>query len=61
MLLVSLSTIVSFVEWVDFGTVLIDDAKVIRLLYAFIGVEELKTVACECLLVILARKVGCSQ
>ncbi|XP_064400527.1 exportin-5-like [Halichondria panicea] len=52
----ALSTIVSFVEWVEFPTLLMEDAKLIKLLYNLIGVEELKTVACECLLPILSRK-----
>ncbi len=53
----ALSTIVSFVEWVEFPTLLMEDAKLIKLLYNLIGMEELKTVACECLLPILSRKV----
>ncbi len=53
----ALSTIASFVEWVEFPTLLVEDAKLIKLLYTLIGSEELKTLACECLLFILSRKV----
>ena len=37
---------------------LMQDCKLLVLLYTFISSEELKTAACECLLVILARKAG---
>lgn len=53
----ALSTIASFVDWVEFPTLLMEDAKLIKLLYTFIGVEDLKTLACQCLLSILSRKV----
>lgn len=55
--MIALSTIASFVEWVDFETILMADAKLIKLLYTFLGIEDLKTVACECLLLIVSRKV----
>jgi exportin-5 len=53
---VALSTITVYVEWVGWSDLLSDDCKLLRLLYSFISVEQLKTGACECLLAILSRK-----
>ena len=54
---VALSTITVYVEWIGWGDLLSHDCKLLRLLYSFISVEQLKTGACECLLAILSRKV----
>lgn len=57
---IALSAITRFVEWVEFNVLLMQECKLLLLLYTFISLEELKTAACECLLVILARKVATS-
>ena len=57
---IALSAITRFVEWVEFNVLLMQECKLLLLLYTFISLEELKTAACECLLVILARKVASS-
>lgn len=53
----ALAAVTSFVEWLDFKVLLMRDCRLLELLYSLISSEELKTAACECLLVILARKV----
>ena len=55
---IALSAITRFVEWVEFNVLLMQECKLLLLLYTFISLEELKTASCECLLVILARKAG---
>ena len=55
---VALSSITSFVEWVEFDVVLMHDCKLLKILYSFLEDESLKTPACECLLHILSRKVS---
>jgi len=54
----ALSAVTSFAEWVDFVVLFTRECKLLVLLYKFITTEELKRVACECLLVILSRKVN---
>lgn len=54
---VALSALTYYIEWLDWSDLLTNDCKLLRLLYSFIGVEQLKTDACECLLAILSRKV----
>ena len=54
---VALSTITSFAEWVDFKTLFMQECKLLKLLYTFINIEDLKTSSCECLLNIVSRKV----
>ena len=54
---IALSTLTCYVEWMDWSDLLYDDCKLLRLLYSFISVEQLKINACECLLAILSRKV----
>jgi hypothetical protein len=53
---VALSSLTYYVEWLDWSDLLASDCKLLRLLYSFISVEQLKTDACECLLAILSRK-----
>ena len=54
---VALSSMSSFVEWVEFDVLLMQECKLLSLLYTFLEDENLKTPACECLLHILSRKV----
>jgi len=56
-LALTLSAVTAFMEWVDLEIILQDEAKLIRLLYSLLAHHDLKTMACECLLVIVSRKV----
>ena len=58
---IALSALTYYVEWLDWSELLTCDCKLLRLLYSFISVEQLKTDACECLLAILSRKVHHTQ
>ena len=55
--LTALNTVTVFSEWLEFDVLLMKECKMLVMLYNFINCEELKTAACECLAVILSRKV----
>ena len=54
---VALSAVACLAEWADLKLLLMADTNLLELLYGFLGQEQLKTPACECLLAILTRKV----
>ena len=55
---VALSTVCSFAGWAEFEVLLVEQCKLLKLLYTLLDDETLKTQSCECLLHILARKVS---
>ena len=53
----TLLTIAGFVDWVKFGTLYIKNCIILQMLCLLLEEDLLKIPSCECLLIIVSRKV----
>lgn len=53
----TLLTLAGFVDWVKFGTLYIKDCIILQMLCLLLEEDSLKIPSCECLLIIVSRKV----
>ena len=53
----TLLTLAGFVDWVKFGTLYIKNCIILQMLCLLLEEDSLKIPSCECLLIIVSRKV----
>ena len=53
----TLLTLAGFVDWVKFGTLYIKNCIILQMLCLLLEEDSLKILSCECLLIIVSRKV----